>query len=122
MVILIPTTKDKYFRQGLEIIRHIPPLNKLSNRELDVLAYLLYYDHEYRDIQADLREKLVFDYTIRVAIRDSIGVSEAVLNNLLTSIRKKGIIKGKKIIPKIDLNPDTPDIIFKFKIEDVKKD
>jgi hypothetical protein len=122
MVILIPTTKDKYFRQGLEIIRHIPPLNKLSNRELDVLAYLLYYDYEYRDIQADLREKLVFDYTIRVAIRDSIGVSEAVLNNLLTSIRKKGIIKGKKIIPKIDLNPDTPDIIFKFKIEDVKKD
>jgi len=121
MIITIPTSKTKFFRQGLEIIRHIPPLNLLSNRELDVLAHLLYYDYLYRDIPEDLREKLVFDYEIRVIIRDSIGISEAVLNNLITSIRKKGIITGKKTIS-IGLNPDNPDIIFKFKIEDVKKD
>lgn len=118
MIITIPTTKLKYFRQGLQVIRDIPPLNDLSNRELDVLSHLLYYNYLYKDIAENLREKLVFDYEVRVAIRDSIGISEPVLNNLISSLKKKGIIKGKKIIPSILLNPDNPDIVFKFKIDE----
>lgn len=118
MVITIPTSKTKFFRQGLQILKDIPPLNNLSNRELDVLAHLLYYNNFYKSVDESVRGKLIFDYETRVVIRDSIGITEAVLNNLISSLKRKGIIKGKKVIPKIDLDPDKPEVTFKFKIEE----
>lgn len=118
MIITIPTNKTKFFRQYLQLIRDIPPLDGLSSRELDVLAHLLYYNYLYKEIAEHLREKLVFDYETRVAIRDSIGITEPVLNNLISSLKKKGVISGKRIVPKIDITPDTPELIFKFKMTD----
>lgn len=122
MTITIPTDKVKFFRQGIEILKHIPPLNKLTSRELDVLGYLLYYDYEYRTIEESLRGKLVFDYENRVKIRDFIGITEAGFNNLIKTLKTKGIIKGKQIIPKIKLDPENPEIIFKFKFDEEIKD
>lgn len=122
MTITIPTDKVKFFRQGIEILKHIPPLNKLTSRELDVLGYLLYYDYEYRTIEESLRGKLVFDYENRVKIRDFIGITEAGFNNLIKTLKTKGIIKGKQIIPKIKLDPENPEIIFKFKFDEEVKD
>ena len=122
MTTTIPTDKVKFFRQGIEILKHIPPLNKLTSRELDVLGYLLYYDYEYRTIEESLRGKLVFDYENRVKIRDFIGITEAGFNNLIKTLKTKGIIKGKQIIPKIKLDPENPEIIFKFKFDEEVKD
>jgi len=36
MIVTIPTSKEKYFRQGRELITIAPPLDKLSRTELDV--------------------------------------------------------------------------------------
>ena len=47
----INTTQKKVYRQIVEIIRSIPPLDTLRNRELDVLAILMYYNYKYKEIK-----------------------------------------------------------------------
>lgn len=118
MTINIPTDNKKYFRQCLEILKVMPPLDDLSNRELDVLGGFLYYNYKYRDIKEDeVRYKIVFDYDIKIAICDEVGISEATMNNLLTSLRRKNILKGTALTSTYGINPETPQILFKFDIE-----
>jgi hypothetical protein len=116
MTIPIPTDKRKYFRQALELIKPIPPINTLTNRELDVLAEFLYYNYKYRDIKEDLRAKIIFDYETKLAMREYLKMEEASFNNILTSARKKNILTKRGIVKDYGLNPDTPDILFKFSI------
>lgn len=119
MTINIPTTDKKYFRQCLEILKVIPPLNQLSNRELDVLGGLLYYNYKFRDVKdAKLRNKLVFDYDTTLAIREYIKVSRATMDNLMTALRKKKILKGRSLTSDYGINPEVPQIVFKFKIDE----
>jgi len=123
MIINITTTNEEYFRQGLEILKVIPPLDKLSKRELDVLGGFLYYNYKFRDIKdSKLRNKLVFDYDTKIAIRDTIGVSGAVLDNLIASLKRKGILKGRNLINDYGINPEHPEIVFKFKLSEVGKE
>jgi len=122
MNIPVTTNKRLYFRQALELLKPIPPINLLANRELDVLAEFLYYNNEYKDIAEDLRAKIIFDYDTKLAMREYLDMGEAPFNNILTLLRKKGILTKRGIVNNYGLNPDNPDIIFKFKIEDVKKD
>ena len=51
MRLTIATDERKFFRQFLEILSSIPPLNKLRNRELDILAAMMYYNYLYKDFQ-----------------------------------------------------------------------
>lgn len=119
MIINIPTNNKQYFRQCLEILKVIPPLNNLSNRELDVLGGFLYYNHKYRDIKdSKLRNKLVFDYDTKMAIREEIGISGAVMDNLISSLKKKNILKGRNIINDFNINPENPQVTFKFIINE----
>ena len=118
MVIPIPTTLPKYFRQCLEIIRIIPPLNTLRPKELDVLAGLLYEDYKYSHLAPDVRSKIVFDYTTKMELRDRIHIDEQQFNNCLTSLRKKGILKKRGIETNYGINPDKPFITFEFKIKE----
>lgn len=119
MIITINTTTNKYFREALEILKALPPLNTLSKRELDVFGWLLYYNYEYRELKDDkLRNKLIFDYDTKLAIQEALGISGAVMDNLITALRKKDVIKGRLIINTYGLNPEKPDIIFKFKINE----
>lgn len=121
MIIAVKVSKIKYFRQALEILRSLPEIEQLATRDLDVLAYLLYYNYKYKDIDKELRGKLIFDYDIKMKICEEIGMSEAVLNNIIGKIRKSNIVVGRDIINTylLAINPDTPDVTFKFTIEDV---
>lgn len=116
MNIKIPTTHRQYFRQALEIMKSIPPLNSLRNKELDVLGQLLYFNHVYGDLEPAIRGKVIFDYDTKIDMMEYIGMDEASFNNNLTSLRKNKILKGRSIISTFGLNTTSPDITFKFLI------
>lgn len=121
MIIPIQTNKRLYFRQALEILKPIPPINTLANRELDVLAEFIYYNDKYRDIKEELRAKIIFDYDTKLAMREYLDMGEAPFNNILTSLRKKNILTKRGIISSYGLNLNNPDIVFKFKIDESDK-
>jgi hypothetical protein len=116
MIVPIETNKRKYFRQALELLRPIPPINTLANRELDVLAEFLYYNDKYKDIASELRAKVIFDYDTKLAMREYLEMGEAPFNNILTSLRKKGVLPKRGVVNSYGLSPENPDIVFKFKI------
>jgi len=105
MNIPIKTTMLKYFRQSLEVLKILPPLNTLRARELDVLAGFLYFDYKYKDIEIGARSKILFDYDTKLQIRENIHIDEQSFNNCMTSLRKKGILKKRGIETNYGLTP-----------------
>lgn len=98
--------------------------HKLTKQEMDVLALLLFYHYELaKDITSKkILWKMVFDYEIKTKIKKELGIKDASLQNVLSSLRKKGIINDNQIvstyIPNIEKGSDTFKIVFHFNIID----
>ena len=85
----IKTTENKFFRQYLELLN---PLLRLRGKELDVLP-------------EKHRWKLIFDYDTKTEIRTKLQLSDASLNNNLSALRKKGIIRKNKVSDSFLIHP-----------------
>lgn len=116
MVIDINTTERVYFRQALEVIRKIPPLDILRSGELDVLGEFMYFNYKFSHIEEDLRGRLLFDYDTKQNIADNLKIKSSNLDNVITSLRKKGIITRRASINTYGIKISNPDILFKFTI------
>ena len=117
----INTTQLKVYRQVLEIIRSIPPLNTLRNRELDVLAIFMYYNAKYKSIDADLRWRVINDAETKKEMQQRLGMSEDVLNNNISLLRKAGLIDKAtgRISNSLQIIVDGKfEITFNFNVED----
>lgn len=114
MIIPIPTTQRKFFRQVLEILKPIPPLNLLRNKELDVLAEFLYYNDKYSHLEKDIRSKIVFDYDTKLDMREYLNMDEQSFNNHMTSLRKKGILTKRSVENTFGIDIKSPIITFQF--------
>jgi hypothetical protein len=116
----INTTQKRVFRQILEIIRSIPPLNTLRNRELDVLAILMYYNYKYRDVAENIRWRIINDTSTRKEMQQEINMTEDIFNNNISLVRRAGIIDKEGKIPSyfmIDVG-DKYEVKINFKIQD----
>ncbi len=120
MVINVETTEDKYFRQVLELLKPLPPFNKLADQVLDVLAQFLYYNHKYKHIEKVIRFKVLFDYDTKVSMREAVNMTEARFNNILMLLRKENILNKKGLVSDFGISPekDGGNIIFEFKIKE----
>jgi len=118
MIITIPTTDRKYFRQALELLKPLPPINTIRDKELDVLAEFLYHNDKYKNIESDLRSKILFDYDTKLAIREYLGISEANFNNIVTRLRKLNILNKKRTFNTYGITSEDKSITFKFKINE----
>jgi hypothetical protein len=98
MKIPVNLNKDNCYKKVLEILSDYKPLNVLKNRELDVLAELNYWFNYYEDLELSIRHKMTFDYDTKTAIMDKLGISENILNNNLSSLRKKDFIRGRTLV------------------------
>ncbi len=108
------TTKDKFFRQYLEVVRVMPPFNKLRSRELDVLAELLRYNDYYKEVPHEDRWALILHYKTKNNIKARLNnMSTANFNNILTSFRQKNILIDNKIPENYLIIPEDE---FEFKI------
>ena len=102
----IRTTKNKFYRQVLEVLRSFPPINKLSPRELDLLAEFMRQNNDMADVPVNKRRILIFSTENRKEIMDNLNLSQAVFNNNLSKLRKVGVItKNNDLIPLLNI-PD----------------
>lgn len=98
--------------------------HKLTKQEMDVLALLLYYHYNLSSeiTNKKILWKMVFDYEIKAKIKKELGLKDASLQNVLSSLRKKGVIQDNQIvstyIPKIEKGSKSFRIIFNFNIID----
>jgi hypothetical protein len=98
--------------------------HKLTKQQISVLALLLYYHHELsKDITNNkILWKMVFDYEIKEKIKKELELGDAGFQNVLTRLRKKGIINNNQIvstyIPKLEKNSKSFRVIFNFNIID----
>lgn len=98
--------------------------HNLTKQQIDVLALLLYYHKVLSDeiTNKKILWKIVFDYETKQKIKDELGISDASLQNVLTSLRKKNIISNNQIvstyIPNIEKNSSNFKIVFNFNIID----
>ena len=77
------------------------PFSLLNTREKQVLSELNYWYNFYIDTPEQVRQVMTFDYKTRVAIMNKLDISMEVLNNNLTSLRKKGFITGRELLMKL---------------------
>jgi hypothetical protein len=96
----IHTDKKSIFRYWLEFLK---PYHKLRTKEIEALSLMLYYRYELsREIKnMETVDMILFSTQTRSKIRKDLNdMGQKVFNNLLTSLRKKGVItKDNKINP-----------------------
>lgn len=119
MKLTIPTDDKRFFRQVLEILSSIPPLSKLRNRELDILAGMMYYNYLYKDLDDDIRARVLSSKVTKKEIREMLEMSEDVYNNNMSIIRRTGMIeKSGRLADALQIFPgSTYKIEFNFNIE-----
>jgi len=114
MKINVKVSDDTYFLKLLSILSSIPPFNKLRSRELETYAYLLEYNHRYRNIPFEERNKLIFDYDVKQSIATRMGVDIAAVRNYMSILRSHGVIGRDTMIPKYVLEK-VGELVFVFK-------
>lgn len=98
-VIPIKTDKIKFYRQVLEVLRSVPPINKLRPKELDVLAEFIKQKDEHSDLGIH-KYTVIFSTDNRKDIRERCGLSIESFNNILSALRKQNVItKDNKLNP-----------------------
>lgn len=90
--------------------------HRLTDKERSVLALLLFYHYTIkREVTNNkILWKMVFDYDTKMKIKEELGLKDASFQNLLTALRRKGVIKDNVIIP--TYIPDLEDNAKEFKI------
>jgi hypothetical protein len=94
----INVTLKNLFSRWLDIT---VTFHKLRKKERDVLALLLYYHYVYSKelTNGTILWKMVFDYDTKMKIKEELEMKDSALQNILTSLRKKNVIKDNKIVP-----------------------
>jgi hypothetical protein len=110
--------KNFFFRY----VEFLKPFHNLTNQEQKVVALFLYYHYKLgKEITNNkVLWKEVFDYDTRRLIIEEVGMQDSVLQNILTSLRKKKVIIDKQIsknyIPDLLDDPKSFVITFNFNI------
>ena len=118
MIIPIKTNRDKILEQYLTLINPILGDKKLTNIEIKVLAKLLVAKAMYSKLGKDLCDRLVFHEDTKRKIREVIGeelkvvYSVSSMNNVISALRKKGIVKGNSIEFAVPIKDDKIELTF----------
>lgn len=92
--------------------------NKLSDSELEILSYFLYYNDKYKTIiEDDIRGELIFSTGIKKKIKAEFEIDSQKLETYLNKLRKKGIINNNVINPSLMVYPGKDlKVVYDFSI------
>jgi biotin operon repressor len=76
---------------ALQYLAFINPFNHLSDGEKEILARIMTSYSAFLE-EDTIREKLLLDYEVKTDIITELDITEARLNNVISSLRKKGVI------------------------------
>lgn len=118
-VVTIPAPLKTILKQWFIITK---PMNTLRPMEIDILSLLLYYNimEKPNFVRDEDRWKKVFDYETKMKIKEELDIKDYTLQNILSSLRKKGAISkdnviAKYYIPPIESDEDEFMLVFHFK-------
>lgn len=103
----IRTSSDRFYRQFLEVLRSIPPMNQLKPKSLDILAEIMHQNAIHANLPKDVRNSMIFSRRGRLELMETIGIGEKSFNNNLTVLRKHNMISKNNI-----LNPFLSKVVF----------
>lgn len=115
----IPIKRKELFGKWLELTK---PFHNLPNHHCSTLALLLYYYDKYKNElgNEDVAWKMVFDLSTKMMIKKELGIKDGSFQNLLSSLRAKGIIENNKVvtryIPNVEKGAEVFKIVFNFKL------
>jgi hypothetical protein len=122
----ITTTKERFFLEYLilkkpaidSMVRQITGDRKatLSDKPMRVLAQLLYFNDQYKDVPAKEREKYLFSRDVKDQICTNLDMKEHHLNIYMSQLRHLGILEGKVIKPIFVILADDRSLTFTFKL------
>lgn len=116
-------SKEKFFKMWLTILQ---PFLKLRNKELELLAKLLYHRYliSLEVKNKEMLDELLFSSKIKKQILTELDIPEYAYNNILSCLRKKKIVLdksiNKQIIPIIQEPFDNFKLVYNIDITDVK--
>lgn len=119
----INTTIKKLFKDWLYLTKIF---HKLTKQEINILALFLYEHYKLKkDITNEkILNKVLFDYDIKMSIKEELDIKDPSLQNAMTSFRKKGIIVDNRLsklfIPQIEKDSKNFKLIYNFNIIDEK--
>jgi hypothetical protein len=106
-----------FFKQYVVITE---PFHKLKGRAADVLSQLLYYNYFYRNLETNIKWKMIFDYDTKLEIREYLDISGPVLENNLSYLRKKNVIVNNRVVDSFLVIPEenSVQLVFNWNITD----
>lgn len=121
----IGTTDDRFYRQYLELVRVFPPLNGLSNAELNVLAEVMRYNNEvsprFKDMEDDNKWPIIMGSEMRKVMRGKLGMNEGSWNNALSALRRSGVLVDNRLTASLRVYPQKMNIVsFEFNVKEEK--
>lgn len=119
-IVTINTDLKKLMKYWLKFTE---PFHGLTQQQQKLIALLLYYYFDYKQVIKSEKVvwKMVFDYDTKMKIKEELdNLPDYTLQNLLSILRKKEVIKNNKInhiyIPNLELNAKDFTIVYKFNI------
>ncbi|KKP51365.1 MAG: hypothetical protein UR43_C0022G0003 [candidate division TM6 bacterium GW2011_GWF2_33_332] len=122
----ITTTREKFFLEYLilkkpaidSMLKHITGNRKatLSDKPMRVLAQLLYFNDEYKNIPEKDRSAQLFSREVKEMICDNLKMKEHHLNIYISQLRNLGILEGKNIKPIFVILADDRSLTFTFRL------
>lgn len=113
------TSTLKGFKQYLHIVNPILGDKKLSPQEIEVLSCYIYLDNYYKHLPVETKNTIVFSKNTKLKIKKELKSSSDSINNVISSLYKKGYIsKDKKLLVKIPLKDNKIEISFSITISD----
>jgi hypothetical protein len=114
-------TLEQFFRVWLLLLK---PFHKMTNKEMDIVAYLLYRRHNLMLKVKDekLVNQLLIDTEVREEIKKKMGYSNnQVLSNMLSELRNRKILIGDSVtrvlIPNVEDGADVFQLVFNLNIK-----
>jgi len=128
----VPTSKDKIYDQFLAIINFLiyekdkssAKLSPLTNKELSVLAAVMYYNDKYRKLPQPERSEYIMSTDVRKKIRYKLGLKANHLNNIIARLKQKyylgqPVLSNAQLASTLDIYLDD-DISIEFKLNYAK--
>ena len=123
----VPTDKERVYDQFLAIVNFLiyeikdqPVSSPLTNKELEVLASLMYYNSKYRNLPNPERSEYIMSTDIRKKIRERLDLQANHLNNIIARLKQKyylgyALLNGSQLSPALDIYLDS-NISIEFKL------
>ena len=115
----INTTIKKLFKDWLYLTKIY---HKLTDQQINILSLFLY---EYYKLKKEVTNEriineVLFDYKIKMKIKEELGIKDPSLQNAMTIFRKKGIVVNNQLsklfIPQIEKDANNFKLIYNFNI------